>query len=71
MSQVRVPLEVEVDKAVAVRCLETTPARPVYLTEQLDPNATDIHDGDALAVDWVRSGGYERELEVAVRACTK
>lgn len=69
--EVRAPLAIEVDKAVSVPCVEAAPARPVYLTEQLAVDATDIQYGDALAIDWVRSRGYERELEVAVLACVK
>lgn len=69
--ELRTPTTIEVNRAVAVRCIGTAPARPVYLTEQLAPAATDIQYGDALAIDWVRSRAYEGELEVAVRACTK
>jgi uncharacterized lipoprotein len=67
--EVRQPATIEVDKAVAVTCIKAAPERPVYVTEQLPPTATDIQFGDALAVDWVRSRAYEKELEIAVRAC--
>jgi hypothetical protein len=63
------PLTVEVDKVVTVRCVKVMPTRPLYATEKLTKEATDIQYGDALAVDWVLSRGYEKELEVAVKAC--
>jgi hypothetical protein len=67
--ELRAPAAIEVDKVVAVKCIKTAPARPIYVTEQLPETASDIQYGDALAVDWVRSRAYERELEIAVRAC--
>lgn len=60
---------VEVSKVVSVRCIKQAPVRPTYATEQLGAEATDIQYGDALAVDWVLSRGYEKELEAAVKAC--
>lgn len=65
----RPPAAIEVDKIVTVNCIKAAPVRPVYATEQLPMTATDIQYGDALAGDWVLSRGYERELEVAVKAC--
>lgn len=62
---------IEVSKVVSVRCIKQAPVRPAYLTEALGPAATDIQVGDALAVDWVLSRGYEKELEAAVLACLK
>jgi hypothetical protein len=62
---------VEVDKVVAIRCIKTAPARPPYATERLSEGATDIQYADALALDWVLSRGYEKELEAAVQACLK
>lgn len=67
--EVRVPATIEVDKAVAISCIKAAPVRPVYVTEQLPETATDIQFGDALAVDWVRSRAYEKELEIAVQGC--
>lgn len=69
--EIRQPAAIEVDKAVAVKCIKEAPARPSYATERLPPQATDIQYGDALAGDWVLSRGYERELEIAVQACVK
>jgi len=43
--------------------------RPDYATEHLAPSASDIDYGDALATDWVRSRGYEGELEAVVQGC--
>ena len=62
---------VEVDKVVTVRCIRMAPTRPVYATEKLGQDASDIQYADALALDWVLSRGYEKELEAAVLACLK
>lgn len=67
--EVRAPAAIEVDKLVTVRCVKEAPARPAYATEALASSATDVQYGDALAVDWAMSRGYERALEAAVRAC--
>lgn len=67
--ELRAPAAIEVDKIVAVKCIKAAPLRPIYVTEQLPETASDIQYGDALAVDWVRSRAYEKELEIAVRAC--
>jgi hypothetical protein len=69
--EVRTPIAYEVDKVVAVSCVKATPMRPTYDTEHLPATATDLQFGDALAVDWVRSRGYEKELEAVVAACVK
>lgn len=63
------PETVTVEVPVAVNCVAAMPARPFYETEQLGPAATDLQFGDALAVDWVLSRGYEKKLEAAVMAC--
>lgn len=67
--ELRAPAAIEVDKVVAVKCIKSAPIRPVYATEALPSSATNIQYGDALAGDWVLSRGYEREMEIAVKAC--
>ncbi len=62
---------VEVDKVVTVRCIKEAPRRPAYRTELLPATASDVEYGDALAIDWVASRSYEREMEMAVSACLK
>lgn len=58
-----------VDKPVAINCINAAPARPLYRTENLPTNATDIDYADALRIDWVASRAYEFEMEKAVNAC--
>lgn len=69
--EVRAPAAIDVSQVVAVKCIKVAPVRPSYATEALAATASDIQYGDALAGDWVLSRGYERELEIAVRACVE
>lgn len=60
-----------VEKPIAINCIkfEDKPVRPLYRTEMLPKNATDLMVADALGSDWAKSRVYEQKMEAAVNAC--
>ncbi len=63
------PVTTEVRVPITVKCVTVMPAKPVYRTPTLPPNATGYDKVRALALDWVDSRKYESLLEIGLTAC--
>lgn len=66
--QATMPATVKVP--VAVPCEVILPARPVWATESLRPDAGIFEQVKALLAERRQREGYEAQLEAAARACS-